>query len=98
MTQFGALFLAAAVTWNPPERFDGPYQGEIVLTSASHENVTSICRMLIGPSKQYYGCAIERDGICFVAIIDETIDGITPAAVYRHEVGHCNGWLFTHPA
>ena len=97
MSQLSALFLAAAVTWNPPERFDYPYQGDMVVTSASVDNVTSICRMLVGRDKNvYYGCAVENNGICYVAMINENIDGITPSAVYRHEIGHCNGWPSTH--
>lgn len=86
------------VTWEPPTRFQGEYGGEIIATYETYENVSAICRMLIGPEKpNYYGCAIERDGVCLVIAISETTDRITPASVYSHEVGHCNGWLYNHP-
>jgi hypothetical protein len=90
--------------WNPPARFDHPYDGELTVMKLPQPLLQNVCRQLFpqfGYSdtthKDQRGCSIPRDGHCLVVTIDKPFNGATPDAVLRHERGHCNGWPANHP-
>lgn len=91
--------------WNPPARFDRPYDGKLFEFRLPQQAVARYCVKL---SKHYYGvdkpqnphqrgCAVPMDGWCIIAYIDRPYGLSTPDAVRRHEIGHCNGWHGSHP-
>jgi hypothetical protein len=82
----------------PPEEFDHPYEGELVVVRVdTPEALVPYCRN----TGRVLGCSQRRfDNKCFVYLIPdgfyESVD-YDPEDVYRHEVGHCNGWPGNHP-
>lgn len=90
--------------WNPPARYDHPYQGELTVLQLPQPVVRKTCQQLFSQfgysdttHKEQRGCAIPREGHCLIVTIDKTYKGTTPEAVKRHEAGHCNGWSASHP-
>ncbi len=91
--------------WNPPARFDFPYPGELIVRYLPQHRVMAECVKLqlwrVGHARGTYpemrGCAIPLNGSCIVVIVASTWKKATPAAVLRHEMGHCNGWPPHHP-
>lgn len=91
-------------TWNPPAAYDHPYTGHMTLFQVPQRQVPSLCKQLflsnsadieVTPAQK--GCAWHYQDNCLVITIDRPFRGITPAAVLRHETGHCNGWPADHP-
>jgi hypothetical protein len=84
--------------WDPPARYTGEYQGgTLIELGISPESVREFC----APDLAYavFGCSLSNpDGSCTIVYIDRTVNGVTPMAVRRHELGHCNGWPSNHPA
>ena len=90
----------------PPLKYDRPYTGDLIYVRLGTEaDVRAICPKSNLPYK--LGCAFmsggkTKDGAynrCQVFIvIDEVISraGFTPDNIYRHEIGHCNGWPGSH--
>ncbi|TAX57108.1 hypothetical protein ELI01_18685 [Rhizobium leguminosarum] len=90
--------------WPPPARFDHAYSGKLSLTKLPQAKLQKACQQLFAKyglkdttSFQQHGCAKAFPDSCIVITIDKTYMGATPAAVLRHEVGHCNGWAADHP-
>lgn len=91
--------------WNPPARFDRAYAGKLTVSYLPQKQVVSACEKLFAkykvPAKVYMnqrGCAaITSKTSCTVIAIDKIYALATPAAVVRHEIGHCNGWAASHP-
>jgi hypothetical protein len=90
--------------WNPPKRFDHAYTGKLLLQKLPQAKVQKACQWLFAryglkdtTSFQQHGCAKSFPDSCIVITIDKTYMGATPAAVLRHELGHCNGWSGDHP-
>jgi len=83
----------------PPAEFDKPYTGElqIVRIPNTHE-MEAICK---GVSK--YACATHpKNGSYCIAFMlsDKQIKAMGRNAfafIWRHELGHCNGWPGDHP-
>lgn len=85
----------------PPEEFDHPYDGRIVIQMArDYDDVRLLC-----PSMKFtmtpLGCAYQIRGTKLCAIVkvsDDTIRavGFDPEVFMRHETGHCNGWGADH--
>jgi hypothetical protein len=91
-------------TWNPPARYDHAYSGKLTLTKIPQAQMQKACQRLFAKyglkdttSFQQHGCAKAFPESCIVITIDKAYMGATPAAVLRHELGHCNGWSGDHP-
>lgn len=89
--------------WNPPARYDHAYTGKLLLQKLPQAKVQKACQWLFArygmkdtTSFQQHGCAKAFPDSCIVITIDKTYMGATPAAVLRHELGHCNGWSGDH--
>lgn len=90
--------------WNPPARYDHEYDGDLTLFQLPQAEVANLCEEVfdaagfpVEASQTQRGCSWQRGDSCFVVTIDTTYSGSTPDAVLRHELGHCNGWPYTHP-
>ena len=89
----------------PPVQYDRPYNGQLlVMKLASNKDAELICPPTTFPVK---ACAVHpmtkrKDGSWTSCVIYMPVDavileaGYTPDAVYRHELGHCNGWADDH--
>ena len=93
-----------SVTWNPPERYDGPFDGTERVILLPQSEIPEACRRLfeqagldIETTIKQKGCAVFRGKNGVIIAIDEPFMGITPDAVVRHERGHLNGWPHDHP-
>lgn len=91
-------------TWNPPARFDKPYEGQLIEHRLPQQAVRRYCAQLfahygmnIVSTMHQRGCAIRQPGYCVIAYIDRMHGLATPESVRRHEIGHCNGWPANHP-
>lgn len=92
--------------WNPPARFDRPYDGKMTVRYIPQKQVIAACNRLFARHKmsaratlKQRGCAVTpNDKTCIVIIMDAPNFGTTPKAVLRHETGHCNGWSGDHPS
>lgn len=89
----------------PPAEFDRAYAGWLKVERVKTEDeVIKVCPKTWFPIK--LGCSYQygtrgKDGYDHCKIImvaDEVIKkvGYTPELVYRHEIGHCNGWPADH--
>jgi hypothetical protein len=90
----------------PPIEFDHAYAGWLKVERVKTEDdVVKVCPKTWFPIK--LGCSYQygaraKDGsweTCkIVMVADEVIKkvGHTPENVYRHEIGHCNGWPPDH--
>src|SRR5688500_10905117 len=94
-------------TWNPPTRFDHTFNGELRIIRVPVQDVSKTCEAMwrfFGGKKVFampdHGCAKRKDDekgpYCVVVIPLGPIGRATPAAVLRHEIGHCNGWSGDH--
>lgn len=107
-----ALFLASLflhpanrAEWNPPERFDHPFDGRLIEWRLPREQVAKECARLARlyfrlertPNYQQRGCSFGLSPrLCHIVYIDKPFGLSLPAAVRRHEIGHCNGWPADH--
>ncbi len=107
---FGLAMAAAAAShagerteWNPPARYDRPFDGKLTIARLPQWRVPGACRALfagaglnitVTPTQK--GCAVAMGRRCSVIIIARAYRGVTPEAVLRHEIGHCNGWSNNH--
>ncbi len=90
----------------PPEQFDGPYKGKLTVTVVDSEaEVMKQCPATVFPAK--LGCAWQFRALytggpyaeCRIILANQAIAeswGFTFATIYRHELGHCNGWAGDH--
>jgi hypothetical protein len=85
----------------PPEEFDHPFEGRVVIQEAKDRDyVRRLCPNMpftIDP----LGCSYIFRGIRLCGIVkvpDEDIRaaGHDPEVFMRHELGHCNGWGSDH--
>ncbi|WP_137933145.1 hypothetical protein [Mesorhizobium comanense] len=92
-------------TWNPPRRFDHAFAGKLTIKRLPQREVERACRALFAKHKiraesltNWRGCSLPvSKHSCIVIVVNKTFMRATPAAVIRHEVGHCNGWPANHP-
>lgn len=91
--------------WNPPARYDHAFTGKLTVHYLSQKQVVKACSRLFAKynvaeraALTAKGCAATTSkGACTVILIDRPYKGVTPKAVLRHELGHCNGWQAHHP-
>lgn len=90
--------------WNPPAQYDVPFDGKLHLMPRAPAEVSGACAHLfewagldLAVSPRQRGCAVYIGKQCWIVHIDRPVYGTSPAAVIRHEVGHCNGWPSWHP-
>jgi hypothetical protein len=88
-----------SVTWNPPKRYDKPFDGKETLRLMPQKEVVEACRKLfkkagldIKVTPKQLGCAVYKGKNGTIIAIDKPVGGVTPEAVIRHERGHLNGW------
>lgn len=80
----------------PPERYDYPFPGEVVVRQLSAADAEQACRFSqIIPGREGAGCMWREGPRCVVVISASTPNY---AATLRHEVAHCNGWPEDHPS
>lgn len=87
----------------PPVEFDKPYTGKLHLTVLnSQDEMRKACPK--APFKSTaLGCSkanFPMWGECTVFIVDrETAapHNVSVEEIFRHEIGHCNGWPGDHP-
>jgi hypothetical protein len=86
----------------PPEEFDRPYNGEVVIKEGTDQNhLRELCKgvTFLGPA---LACASVPFGlnVCYIVKAPDAeirSFGYDPEIVMRHEIGHCNGWPPTQP-
>jgi hypothetical protein len=110
LTSVAALFLATGavragddqkfprVRILPPVEFDHPFEGDLKLIRyATEEEVIKAC------NRKRIACAKPDGKSCTVIMLDDKALQAwmwmygNPDDLYRHEVGHCNGWPNDHP-
>jgi hypothetical protein len=85
-------------SWPPPAEYDIPYSGVLMLQRMSIDQLHRVC-----PNRQTLACSFKKIGNAGCLIImppDEYIEQHSrqdPNKVFRHELGHCNGWPGDHP-
>ncbi len=88
--------------WNPPQRYDHTYTGKLTVHRLPVQEIGKVCYSLFiryGYTGSYpdHGCSsMDHDGRCEVVIPLGNVQKATPAAILRHETGHCNGWSGKH--
>jgi hypothetical protein len=99
-----ALLTLVSSAWAqflPPEAFDRPFDGRIVIQEArDRDEVLRLCPNMTF-TMEPLGCSHRIPGIKLCTIVkvsDERIRaaGHDPAVFMRHQVGHCNGWPASH--
>lgn len=88
--------------WNPPKRFDHSYGGNLHLHRVPVEDVRKTCQAMADfygykSDNPNHGCAHMDKTFCEVVIPLGNVQKATPAAILRHEMGHCVGWPANHP-
>jgi hypothetical protein len=82
----------------PPIEFDYPYKGVLTITRVpAPADIRAICpKAYIG--RPMAACAQVLPNSCDVFMLPDDLlmaMGLDPDDVYRHEIGHCNGWIHT---
>lgn len=93
-----AATIAGAVLFGvlaPPEAFDRPYDGILIVEYVKPDAVTALCKgARSARGKIVAACAMRRAGICRIVFPLDT--GVHPRKrldlLMRHEIAHCNGW------
>ena len=81
----------------PPEEFDRPFDGRIVIQEArDYDHVRELCPNMVFVMTPL-GCSNRIKGVKLCGIVKVSDDqiraaGHDPAIFMRHEIGHCNGW------
>jgi hypothetical protein len=88
----------------PPVEYDKPFTGALILRRVNREQMKIMCPKSMYPLT--LGCAtlyppawgLNGDKyVCIVIILeDEILNQISPWSydiLWRHEMGHCNGWV-----
>jgi hypothetical protein len=93
-----------SVTWNPPARYDRPFDGTETIKRLPQSEVVEACRRLFADAgldvkvtSTQKGCAVFKGKDGTIIVIDKPFMGVTPEAAIRHERGHLNGWKQDHP-
>jgi hypothetical protein len=88
----------------PPERYDTPFDGRMMVRVLPQRQVGPACRDLsdrynlnLSILQTQLGCAGVNNGICeVIAAQTGAGDPGTTDDIIRHERGHCNGWPADH--
>jgi hypothetical protein len=89
--------------WNPPAQFEQSFPDNLVIHKVEPADVAKACEKMWKRTGYVYaalpdhGCSSAKDGVCEVVIPSRPIEGATPIAILRHEIGHCAGWPAGHP-
>jgi hypothetical protein len=79
----------------PPVEFDYPFYGRVIVTRMEKpEEIRAICPN--ADKRILLGCARIYPGLCLVYMLPDDqlmMYDLEPDDVYRHEIGHCNGWV-----
>ena len=82
----------------PPEQYDHPYTGLIIVQRLKTEGMMrEVCPDTA--DQVWLGCAYRLKHACLIMLADEAVIrayGLTGDMLFRHEMGHCNGWVATH--
>jgi len=82
-------FASYYAEFEPPARYDHPYDGPVVEQVLSLAQVREIC------GYENWGCAWITAGTCYRVLLS---DGpVSVSFLRRHETAHCNGWPGDHP-
>lgn len=81
----------------PPEEYDYPYKGRVIVTRMdTPAEIRAMCPNAAPKNRELLGCAsFPMPGVCLVYMLPDKalmMYGVDPDDVYRHEIGHCNGW------
>jgi hypothetical protein len=85
----------------PPEAFDKPFDGRIVIQEArDYDEARKLCPGMVF-TMEPLGCSYRIPAMKLCAIVkvsDEQIRaaGHDPEIFMRHEIGHCNSWPADH--
>jgi hypothetical protein len=85
----------------PPEAFDHPFDGRVVIQEAKdYDEVRKLCPGMVF-TMEPLGCSYRIPAMKLCAIVkvsDEQIRaaGLDPDVFMRHEIGHCWGWGADH--
>jgi hypothetical protein len=92
-----------SVTWDPPARYDKPFDGNETIKMLPQPEVVEACRKLfadaglkIKVTPKQKGCAVYKGQDGTIIVIDKPFMGVTPEAAIKHERGHLNGWHQDH--
>ena len=81
----------------PPQRFDRPYDGTVIVMTVDRANVWAECsddgRHEV--RRDAAGCAWVEDEVCYVYLAGKTRRA-PRGDILRHEIAHCNGWSHRH--
>ncbi len=91
--------------WNAPAEFDKKYEGGLMVTVLPGERVPQVCGALEGKLANVPACSLRtKDGtVCHIFL--PQVGGTTAGfdidqkgleLLFRHEIGHCNGWAGDH--
>ena len=72
----------------PPAQYDHEYKGPLFHWDVHIDVIRTMCK-----GKNTIACAHRKNGTCVVLMADRL--RATPekrAAIWRHEMAHCNGW------
>jgi hypothetical protein len=96
-----AIATQAYAQFLPPEEFDRPFDGRVVIQLArDQDEVRKLCPGMIF-TMEPLGCSFRIRGLALCAIVKVSDDqiraaGYDPEVFMRHELGHCNGWGSDH--
>jgi hypothetical protein len=93
------MFVLKRLPLLPPVEYDRPYIGDLQVRQVPESEVAKMCPPTSLPNK--LGCSYPAPERGYCRIIMATDDeiyaaGLTPEVVWRHELGHCNGWGKDH--
>lgn len=83
----------------PPIQFLHAFAGPLVVLERPYHEVDAACRSLGSTiARKVIACAKTDRGACVIVLpqIGAAFDARRRAALYRHELAHCNGWPADH--
>ena len=87
----------------PPQRFDHPYDGEVIpMQMSTQQRLQNFCEDMGAKANgsNILACSFIRRGRCYIfSVPEKDIEawGYSLNTVMRHERAHCNGWPPDHP-
>ena len=86
------------INFLPPKEYDHQYEGDLTIKIVdTQEELYALC----ATDKLYaLGCAYPGEKSCIIIMVKDEVmrkKGWTTGLLFRHEQGHCNKWLGTHP-
>jgi hypothetical protein len=79
----------------PPEQYDHPYKGQLVVQQAPIKLLRFLCRNA-PQGRLAIGCTFKLVDACYIYIAN-SVNKIMYPQLFRHEQAHCNGWPNNHP-